>query len=148
MLQKLGLLFLIIISNTAIGQSPALSVSDNLNNFVNTAKVAETSGYGQSGRIYMESYSHADQKLGKSYSYADLDLSGESYASVNSSGYNPNNQAHTNNPKLTYIYTHFEARRLNGYYRDLETWRKSEKSRLKREGILDREAIEYLYSLR
>ena len=36
-------------------------------------------------------------------------------------------------------------RRYNGYYRDMEEWRKSERSKLKREGRYDREAIEYIY---
>lgn len=119
--------------NIANAQSPALSINDNLNNFVNTSKVAETAGYGQSGRIYRDSYLYADQNLGASYT-------------TSNNGYNIGNPAHLYNPRLFYIYTHFESRKLNGYYRDIESWRKQEKARLKKEGSWNRESIESLYS--
>lgn len=127
-------LFLFCVFRISSAQSPALSINDNLNNFVNTAKIAETSGYGQSGRIYRDSYLYADQNLGGSYSGSS------------SSGYNVNNPAHFFNPRLSYIYTHFEGRRLNGYYRDLESWRKAERARLKKEGLWGRDSIEQLYA--
>lgn len=43
--------------------------------------------------------------------------------------------------------TYFEKRQINGYYRDMETWQKEERSRLKRYGLYDKEAIEYLYNI-
>lgn len=47
--------------------------------------------------------------------------------------------------RLLYTKTFFENRQLNSYYRDLETWQKETRRELKRSGLYDREAIEYIY---
>lgn len=44
--------------------------------------------------------------------------------------------------------TFFEKRQINRYYRDMEAWQYSERNRLKRLGIYDKEAIENLYNIR
>lgn len=50
--------------------------------------------------------------------------------------------------KLTRTQTYFENRQLNMYYRDLEEWQREERKALKRAGLYDRTAIEYLYGRR
>jgi hypothetical protein len=52
------------------------------------------------------------------------------------------------NNKLLRTQTYFENRQLNMYYRDLEEWQKEERRALKRSGLYNREAIEYIYGYR
>lgn len=130
------ILMIVSTSLTAIGQQPVdlLPINQNLGNFINTAKVAETSGYGQSGRIYGESYLYADR------------IQSSNYTPRNNAGLNTNNPHHLYNPRIVNTYTLFETRRMNAYYKELEAWRREEKARLKKEGLWGREAIEDLYS--
>jgi|694.fasta_scaffold65861_7 hypothetical protein len=123
-------------NSTAIAQQSMdlLPINQNLGSFINTAKVAETSGYGQSGRIYGESYLYADR------------IQSSNYTPRNSAGLNTNNPHHLYNPRIVHTYTVFETRRMNSYYKELEVWRREEKARLKKEGLWGREAIEDLYS--
>lgn len=48
--------------------------------------------------------------------------------------------------KLLRVQTFFEMRQMNRFYRDLEEWQKQERTRLKRYGFYDREAIEAIYA--
>lgn len=50
--------------------------------------------------------------------------------------------------KLNTTRTYFNHRQMNMYYRDLEEWQKEERRALKRAGLYNREAIEYLYGIR
>ena len=50
--------------------------------------------------------------------------------------------------KLKRIRTTFEGRQINRYYRDIEAWQSEERNRLKRMGIYDKEAIEYIYDIK
>jgi hypothetical protein len=137
------ILFIFLLDNPVWSQTfDASEVGQSLGNLVSTVQAAETSGFGQSSRIYQQSF-------GSSYNATDSE---KYYASFSQqaapiySSMNDNNNAYSNNSRLNYIYTLFEARRMNGYYRDLEEWRKKEKAALKRSGSYDREAIEYIYS--
>jgi hypothetical protein len=110
------------------------NIGYNLNNTVNTIRIAETSGFGQSANVYRES---------QSYLYADH-ASPMTIGSSQPSNSNP--YANIYHPKLHNIYGFFEGRRMNMYHNDLEDWRKKERARLKREGIYDRAAIEQIYA--
>lgn len=128
-----ALIVLVSLSNICYGQSFDPSViNQTLGNLVSTSRVAETSGFGKSGQIYEQS---------ASYLYADHAKNNPYF----SGAFQNQQQNSGNNPFLNRVYTVFEARRMNSYYRDLEEWRKKERAVLKREGIYDRDAIEYLY---
>jgi hypothetical protein len=138
------ILCIFLIDNPAWSQTfDASQVGQSLGNLVSTIQAAETSGFGQSSRIYQQSF-------GSSYNSTDSEKYYASFSQQAAPAYrsmNENNNAYVNNnPRLNYIYTLFEARRMNGYYRDLEEWRKKQKAALKREGLYDRDAIEYIYS--
>lgn len=131
----LGFLVFLICFQTSLYAQVINSQSDigyNLGNTINTIRVAETSGFGQSSNIYRES---------QSYLYAD-------HASSMTIGSSRSNSPYANiyHPKLHNIYGFFEGRRMNMYHTDLEEWRRKERARLKREGIYDRQAIEEIYA--
>ena len=70
---------------------------------------------------------------------------------LNQSQANMNNESAYSmrlNNQLLRTRTFFENRQLNRFYRDLEDWQKEERMALKRAGIYNREAIEYLYGIR
>lgn len=48
--------------------------------------------------------------------------------------------------KILRTQTFFEMRQMNRFYRDLEDWQRQERTRLKRYGLYDREAIESIYA--
>lgn len=129
------------IDSVAFAQNfDASQVGQSLGNLVSTIQAAETSGFGQSSRIYQQSFGNSSASDSENYYASFSQQAAPIYRSMG------NDNAYIyNNPKLNYIYTTFEARRMNGYYRDLEEWRKKEKSILKREGLYDREAIENIY---
>jgi len=138
------ILCIFLIDNLAWSQTfDASQVGQSLGNLVSTIQAAETSGFGQSSRIYQQSF-------GSSYNATDSEKYYASFSQQAAPTYrsmNENNNVYVNNnPRLNHIYTLFEARRMNGYYRDLEEWRKKQKAALKREGLYDRDAIEYIYS--
>lgn len=135
-MNKLALLIWLLLTGVGFAQQfhPSM-VSQTLGDFINTSNVAQTSGYGQSGRIYEKS---------SSYLYADHAQNNPYYQGAFVRSYISNNQ-NLMNPRLNHIYTYFEGRRMNGYYRDMEEWRRQERLRLKKYGLYDREAIEDLY---
>lgn len=125
---------LVFSCSVCCGQSFDPSViNQSLGNLVSTVRVAETSGFGKSGQVYEQS---------ASYLYADHAKNNPYFSGAFQ---NQQQQNAGNNPFLNRVYTVFEARRMNSYYRDLEEWRKKERAVLKKEGIYDRDAIEYLY---
>jgi hypothetical protein len=128
------LIVLVSLCDICHGQSfdPSI-INQTLGSLVSTSRVAETSGFGQSAKVYEES---------ASYLYADHAKNNPYFSGAFQ---NQQQQNSSNNPFLNRVYTVFEARRMNSYYRDLEEWRKKERAMLKREGIYDRDAIEYLY---
>ena len=137
------ILCIFLIDNPVWSQTfDASQIGQSLGNLVSTVQAAETSGFGQSSRIYQQSF-------GSSYNATDSEKYYASFSQQAAPVYSSMNEDKTtyinNNPRLNYIYTIFEARRMNGYYRDLEEWRKKEKAALKREGLYDRDAIEYIY---
>jgi hypothetical protein len=77
-------------------------------------------------------------------------INAESNLVLNQSQANINNQTaysmmmHNN---ILRVQTFFETRQMNRFYRDLEEWQKQERSMLKRSGLYDREAIEYIYGI-
>lgn len=134
------ILCIFLVDNPVLSQTfDASQVGQSLGNLVGTVQAAETSGFGQSSRIYQQSF-------GSPYNATDSEKYYASFSQQSAPEYSNNNTYVNNNPRLNYIYTLFEARRMNGYYRDLEEWRKQQKAALKRAGTYDREAIEYIYS--
>lgn len=67
---------------------------------------------------------------------------------VDSSMANINNQqaySMSLDNQIKYATTYFEKKQINMFYRDLQDWQNKERTKLKRSGSLDREAIYRLY---
>lgn len=136
------ILFIFFICSPCFSQTfDASQVGQSLGNLVSTIQAAETSGFGQSSRIYQQSFGSSYDATDSEKYYASFSQqAGPLYSSMN------NNNYIFDNPRSGHIYTFFEARRMNAYYRDLEEWRKKQKAILKKQGLYDKEAIEYIYS--
>jgi len=131
------------------GQSP---IAVNINNFIISSRVASTSGSGEWERIIADNAYYTYQFNRQNYGSGDRALPREYYRKTNNSTYGQERDSYyaneqTQNGQNVGI-PFFEMRRYNGYYRDMEEWRRSEKVKLKREGRYDREAIEYIYGIR
>jgi hypothetical protein len=118
-----------------LAQSP---LAYNLHNLTNSVEVAGGSPFGYSTRVYADRADYAQQRVSSFY--------GNSY------DYNYHNQnaeqQHQQQHSPSKTVSFFDNRRLNGYHRDMETWRKEEKAKLKGQGRYDRDAIEYVYGIR
>jgi hypothetical protein len=138
------ILCIFLLDNPVLSQTfDASQVGQSLGNLVSTVQAAETSGFGQSSRIYQQSFGSSYDATDSEKYYASFSQqAGPTYSNMSDN----NNTYTSSNSRLNHIYTLFEARRMNGYYRDLEEWRKKQKAYLKKRGIYDREAIEYIYS--
>lgn len=142
-------LILIVHLNDTYGQSP---IAVNINNFVVGSRVASTAGSGEWERIIADNAYYTYQFNRENYGSGSKALPREYYKK--SGNYNYGQQRDYSSPdeysqnNQNVGIPFFEMRRYNGYYRDMEEWRKSERSKLKREGRYDREAIEYIYGIR
>ena len=119
----------ILYAQYGVGYSPQNSFSNigiGLGGFNNYASSADQGYmYGQSANINAEANFILNQSL------AGIN----NQTSYNMSLLNQEQRART----------FFEKRQINRYYRDLEEWQLKEKAMLKREGLYDKDAIEYLY---
>lgn len=133
-------LFVSIITNVVYAQYPNYGYNPNSS--------MQNIGVGLQGILYGNYASNASQ--GNMYGEAAVMNAYGNYL-VSRSTANINNEMaysmYLNNQRLRTT-TYFEKRQINGYYRDIEEWQKEERSRLKRSGLYDKEAIEYIYNIR
>jgi len=146
-MKKIGyFLGVICIMTTPIclAQSP---LALNLHNLINSVEVAGTNPLGDSSRVHEENLKMAQEKIatfyGDSYDYNYRNQK-MSQMSNSSNPYQYNSQETQKTATIPF----FELRRMNGYYRDMETWRREERTRLRREGRYDADEIDRVYRIR
>jgi hypothetical protein len=147
-MKKLFIMILCLCSIDTYAQSP---IAYNLHAITTTSSLANSSPPGEWSRVVSDgaffsfdrvaqTYGDPNRALPPEYYQIDAEARSRLYNSYSPSG--TENTPARNNPTANF----FDSRRMNGYNRDMEEWRRSEKARLKRYGIYDREAIRYLYS--
>lgn len=133
----------LLLSSNLYAQSP---IAVNIDSFVMGSRIATTSQSGQWERIIADNAYYAYTFNIQNYGSGERALPEEYYRKrydyyPSAGGQQQVTQSH---PTINF----FQNRIYNSYYRDLEEWRKSERSKLKREGRYDRAAIEYIHGIR
>lgn len=123
------IVFILLTSNSGLAQNPCPNIGYNLDYMIGSYGVGSPSSTASFG------------------SASVIDSMGN--YTLKQSMANINNQVayeyYLKNSELR-VETHFQKKQINGFYRTLEEWQRSEKTRLKRSnGSLTREDIMYIY---
>lgn len=147
-MKKLFIVLVCFYSVEVCAQSP---IAYNLQSITTSSSIANSSPPGEWSGVISDGAFFAYDRVAQTYGDPNRALPAEYYridAEARSRLYNgystPTMQQEP--PKNNPISSFFDGRRMNAYNRDMEEWRKSEKAKLKRYGVYDREAIRYLYS--
>jgi hypothetical protein len=147
-MKKLFIVLVCFYSIEVCAQSP---IAYNLQSITTSSSIANSSPPGEWSGIISDGAYFAYDRVARTYGDPNRALPAEYYridAAARSKLYDsystPIMQQET--PKSNPVSSFFDVRRINAYNRDMEEWRKSEKAKLKRYGVYDREAIRYLYS--
>lgn len=151
-MKKILVILLCLFSVDCYAQSP---IAYNLHAITVTSSIANSSPPGEWSRVVSDGSFFAFDRVARTYGNPNRALPSQYYridAEAKARLYNSYSTTSEQNIPYEPIITppsptvnFFENRRMNGYYRDMEEWRRSERARLKRYGIYDREAIRDLY---
>lgn len=152
-MKKILVLLVFVFGFEAVAQSP---IAYNLQAITVTSSIANSSPPGEWSKVVSDgaffsfnrvaqTYGDPNRALPAEYYRIDAETKARLYNGYSTDAGASQGVSQSSNNPISSTSNFFDKRRMNGYYRDMEEWRRSERVRLKRYGIYDGDAIRDLY---